>query len=615
MNRDRRSVASVGALGIVRAAIVLFALSIATAAAQSPATPAGTTPGVKTLRVAFPVAETGFDPQATSDLYSDSVQRAIFEPPYGFDYLARPYRRVPRTAAALPQIDEGGRTWTIRVRPGIYFADDAAFSGRKRELTAADYVYSWKRLLDPRVRSPFSWYLQGKVVGADPIVDAARAGGRFDYDAPMEGLVALDRYTLRIRLKEPDYILFGYLCSSPMAAVAREVVERYGDGNGWTMDHPVGTGAFRLKSWRRGQQIVLEANPNFRDERFPEATDAADRARFAAVRGRRLPLVDRVEISIIEEANPRLLAFEGRALDYVNLPPELSDHALDATNALKPEYAARGVALARLTQPALQYAYFNMQDPVVGGYTNDRVALRRALVLAFNTDELIRVVYQGQALPATQPIPPNVPGHDPTLNVAAAYDPAAARAVLDKFGYVDRNGDGWRDLPDGKPLVLTMASTPTTRDREIDEIWQKNLKAVGIRVEFTKQKWPDLLKMGKAGQLQFWRIGWINAYAEGDAFAQLLYGGNIGQTNYARFELPAYDALYRKSRTLPDGPERNKLYRQMSELVAAYNPWALHVFTVESTLVQPWVSGYKKHAYWEHPWLYIGVDSAAVATR
>ena len=161
--------------------------------------------------------------------------------------------------------------------------------------------------------------------------------------------------------------------------------------------------------------------------------------------------------------------------------------------------------------------------------------------MAFNTDELIRVVYQGQALPATQPIPPNVPGHDDTLNVAAPYDPAAARALLDKFGYVDRNGDGWRDLPDGKPLTLVMASTPTTRDREIDEIWQKNLKAIGIRVEFIKQKWPDLLKMGKAGQLQFWRVGWINAYAEGDAFAQLLYGKNIGQTNYARFDLPAYD--------------------------------------------------------------------------
>jgi oligopeptide transport system substrate-binding protein len=568
-----------------------------------------------TLRVAFPVAETGFDPQATSDLYSDHVQRAIFETLYGFDYLARPYKRVPRTAVALPQVDDGGRTWTMRVRAGIHFADDPAFKGVKRELAAADYLYAWKRLLDPRIRSPFSWYVQGKIVGADAVVDAAKKSGRFDYDAPIEGLAALDRYTIRVKLKEPDYILFGYLCSSPMAAVAREVVERYGDTNGWTMDHPVGTGPFTLKSWRRGQQIVLEANANFRDERFPEPADAGDRTQFAALVGKRLPLVDRVDIAIMEESNPRLLAFDSNALDYVNLPAELTDHALDAANHLKPGYAARGVTLERLTQPAVQYAYFNMEDRVVGGYTNDKVALRRAIVMAFNTPELISVVYQGQALPATQPIPPNVPGHDETLNVAAPYDPPAARALLDKFGYVDRNGDGFRDLPDGTPLKLVMASTPTTRDREIDEIWQRNLKAVGIRVEFMKQKWPDLLKMGKAGQLQFWRVGWINAYAEGDAFVQLLYGGNIGQTNYSRFDLPEYNALYRQSRMLPDGAERNRLYRKMSELVAAYNPWALHVYTVEDTLVQPWVRGYRKNAYWEHPWQYIGIDKARLAAK
>src|SRR4029078_3411909 len=127
---------------------------------------------------------------------------------------------------------------------------------------------------------------------------------------------------------------------------------------------------FVLKSWRRGQQIVLEANPSFRDERFPRAADDADRARFWNVEGRKLPLVDRVEISIMEEANPRLLAFDARALDYVNLPPELADHALDASDRLKSDYAARGVSLARVTQPSVQYAYFNMQDPVVGGYTN-----------------------------------------------------------------------------------------------------------------------------------------------------------------------------------------------------------------------------------------------------
>ncbi|HSC22266.1 MAG TPA: ABC transporter substrate-binding protein [Casimicrobiaceae bacterium] len=569
----------------------------------------------KTLRVAFPVAETGFDPQATSDLYSDHVQRAIFETLYGFDYLARPYKRVPRIAAALPTIDDGGRTWTIRLRRGIHFADDPAFGGRKRELTADDYVYSWKRLLDPRVRSPFSWYLQGKIVGAGPVLDAAKKRGKLDYDAPIEGLAALDRYTIRVQLEEPDYILFGYLCASAMAAVAREVIERYADANGWVMDHPVGTGPFMLKSWRRGQQIVLEANPGFRDERFPQPSDADDRTHFAALVGKPLPLVERVEIAIMEESNPRLLAFDSNALDYVNLPPELTDHALDGSNRLKPAYASRGVTLQRLTQPAMQYAYFNMQDPVVGGYDNAKIALRRAIAMAFDTPELVKVVYQGQAIAATQPIPPSVTGHDDALNVAAPYDPAAAKALLDKFGYVDRDGDGFREMPDGKPLALVMASTPTTRDREIDEIWQRNLKAVGIRVDFMKQKWPDLLKMGKAGQLQFWRIGWINAYAEGDAFMQLLYGGNIGQTNYSRFDLPAYDALYRKSRTLPDGPERNAIYRRMSELVGAYAPWVLHVYTIEDTLVQPWVRGYKKNAYWEHPWQYVAVESPRLASN
>src|SRR5438552_10868507 len=242
----------------------------------------------KTIRTAFIVAETGFDPQATSDLYSDSIQRAIFDTLYGFDYLTRPYKRVPRTAAAMPEITEGGRTWTIRVKPGIHFADDPVFKGRKRELTAADYVYSWKRLIDPKVRSPFSWYVQGKIVGAEPVIEAGKKPGRFDYDAPIEGLRALDRYTLRLKLTEPDYIMLGYMTQSPMAAVAREVVEAYGDANGWAQANPIGTGPYQLKTWRRGQQIVLEANPNYRDETFTDSGDPADRELVAKMRGKQL---------------------------------------------------------------------------------------------------------------------------------------------------------------------------------------------------------------------------------------------------------------------------------------------------------------------------------------
>ena len=590
-------------------AIVLLGASMAAAPhAHAAADPA------KVLHVAFPVAETGFDPQASSDLYSDSVQRAIFEPPYGFDYLARPYKRVPRTAAAMPQISDGGRTWIIRIRPGIHFADDPAFKDKPRELTAADYVYSWKRLLDPRMRSPFAWYLEGKIVGAQSVVDAAKRTNRFDYDAPIEGLRAVDRYTIRLSLKDPDYILMGYLCSSPMAAVAREVVERYGDASGWVMANPVGTGPYRLKSWRRGAQIVLEANPSYRAESYPESSDPADRALMAEMKGKSVPRIGRIDIAILEEANPRLLAFDSHTLDYVTLPPELSDKVLDGPR-LKADYVARGVRLGSVVQPSLAYAYFNMQDPVVGGYDKTQIALRRAIGLAINTPEMIRIVYQGQAVLATQLIPPGVTGHDDGLDVATHYDPAAATALLDRLGYIDRNGDGWRDQPDGKPLTITMASTPSGRDRELDELWQRSLKAVGVRIEFMKQKFPDLLKMGKAGQLQMWRLGWINAYAEGDAFVQLLYGGNIGQTNYSRFQRADYDELYRKSRTLPDGPERDRLYRRMSEIMASYDPLNLAVYPVDNTLVQPWVLGYKKHAYWDHPWAYLDLDTARQARK
>ncbi|HVN34241.1 MAG TPA: ABC transporter substrate-binding protein [Casimicrobiaceae bacterium] len=562
----------------------------------------------KTIRVTFPVAETGFDPQATSDYYSSHVERSIFEALYTFDYLARPPKVVPQTAAAMPEISADGKTWTIRIKPGIYFADDPAFKGRKRELVAADYVYSFKRLLDPKMRAPFLWYLDGKIAGADEVLAKAKKDGKLDYDAPMEGLRAVDRYTLRITLKEPDYVLLGYLTQSALAAVAREVIEAYGDASGWAMANPVGTGPYRLAQWRRGQKIVLEANLGYREEYFPEGGEPGDRELIAKMKGKRLPQVGRIDISIIEESNPQLLAFNSGELDYVNVPADLVANVLDPENGLKPEYAKEGVTLHRVTQPALAYTYFNMEDPVVGGYTPEKIALRRAMIMGFNTDEMIRVWWQGQALVATQPIPPGVAGHSPGFVARAPYDPPAARALLDKFGYVDRDKDGFRELPDGKPFTIVMASTPTGRDRERDELWKKNMTAIGIRIEFMKQKWPDLLKMGRAGKLQMWPVGWINTYGEGDAFMQLLYSKNIGQSNYSRFALPEYDELYRKSKRVPDGLERNALYRKMAELVAAYNPWDLGVYRIENTLVRPWVLGYKKHVNLEHAWKYLDVD-------
>jgi oligopeptide transport system substrate-binding protein len=565
----------------------------------------------KTIRVMFPVAETGFDPQTTQDYYSSHIHRAIFDPLYEFSYLARPYRFVPHTAAAMPEISADGKTWTIRVKTGIYFSDDPAFKGKKRELTAADYVYSWKRLLDPKIRAPFLWFIDNKLVGADDVVAKAKETGKFDYDAPIEGLRAVDRYTIRMVLKEPDYLMLSYMTQSPMAAVAREVIETYADVNGWAMANPVGTGAYRLGQWRRGQKIVLEANPNYREEYFPDDGEPADRELIARMKGKRLPQAGRVEVSIIEESNPQLLAFDSRELDYANVPPDLVTNALDpATTKLKPRYTAEGVWLARVMDPALAYCFFNMDDPLVGGYTPDKIALRRAIVMAFNTKDLIDVWYQGQAVRATQPIPPPVAGHSAGFDANIKYDPATAKALLDRFGYKDRDGDGWRDLPDGKPLVLMMGSSTSGRDRERDELWKKSMTAIGIRLDFVKQKWPDLLKMARAGKLQMWPVGWITTYGEGDAFMQLMYGPNSGQSNLGRFVNAEYDELYRASKLVRDGPERNAIYRKMATILAAYTPWDIGVYRYTNTLVRPWMLGYKRHVYYEHPWKYLDIDVA-----
>ena len=561
----------------------------------------------KTLRVAFAAAETGFDPAPIGDIYSQYINKAIFDPLYKYDYLARPYKIVPNTAT-MPEISPDGKTWTIKVKPGIYFADDPVFKGKKRELTAADYVYSWKRILDPKMRSNNLQVFDGKIVGAEPIISAAREGAKFDYDAPMEGLQATDRYTIRLKLNFPSYDLLADLTTSATAAVAREVIDAYGDENHWTMANPVGTGAYRLKEWRRGQKIVLEANPNYREEYFPESSAPEDRPLIAKMRGKKLPIIGRIEISIIDESNPRLLAFQNRELDYVTVPADLPRNVLGPDNKLKPELAAQGIILERGVQPAITYTYFNMEDPVVGGYTKEKIALRRAIGMAFNVDEEINIIRQGQGEPATQPIPPNVAGYNPNIKERQRYDPAAAKALLDKFGYIDRDGDGWRDLPDGKPLKLVMGSDTSALLRQYDELWQRSLSAVGIRVEFVKQKWPDLLKMARYGQLQMWFLGNISTTPEGFAFMSLLYGPHAGFSNLARFNLHEFNKLYEKARTLPDSPERTQVFRKMSELVNAYSPWMLNAFRYENVLVQPWMMGVKYTVFDWHPWKYYDID-------
>ena len=567
----------------------------------------------KTLHVSFAIAENGFDPQAIYDTYSDAICSAIFDPLYTYDYFARPVRMVPNTADGLPQITDGGRTYTIKVKTGIYFASDPAFKGKKRELTAADYVYSIKRIFDPKIRSYDLYLFENSLEGLDAPLARARKTGNFDYDEKIEGLQASDRYTLRIRFRRPEYAFQWWLATRNLAAVAREIVEAYGDESHRVMDHPVGTGPYRLKSWLRGQKIVLEANPDFRDVRFPEPAtgDPIDAATAKGMARRTLPIVGNVEVSIIEEGQPRLLTFERGNLDYLQLatPGSLAANVLDGDH-LKPAFASKGIVLHRGIEPALSFFFFNVDDPVVGGYTPAKIALRRAISLAYDREKAIRILENGQAMPASQPVPPPLFGHDPALTASKTYDPATARALLDKFGYKDRDGDGYRENPDGSTLTVVKASVTDAAARVSDELWKKSMDDIGVRITFLKNKWPELNKMSEAGQLMMWGVGWIASTPDGDPFYSYLYSPNIGTSNDARLRLREYDKLYEQAHALPDGRERSAIFHKMNELIFGYAPWIMATYSYYNVVAQPWLKGFKFNPFKTHQFQYYDVDAA-----
>ncbi len=561
----------------------------------------------KVIRDVFPAGETGFDPVAGNDLYSGTIIQAIFDTLYTYDYLARPSKIVPLAAESLPQITDNGKTYTIKLKKGILFNDDPAFGGKKRELTADDVIYSLKRLADPKIRSPWVFLVEGKFLGLDEEIAAAKASGKFDYDKKLPGLEAVDRYTIRLRLKDTDYNLPYVLAHEPTAIVAREVVEKYAGVDGRVMSNPVGSGPYKLAQWVRSSKIVLEANPNYRGfiwDFVPQ--DAADQKLVAQMKGKKMPQVGRVEVSIIEEDQARWLAFQNRELDIMNMEGPLAPQAISADGKLKPELAAKGIRLDRIVDPEISYVYWNLQDPVVGGLTKEKIALRRAMAMSYNAAEDIKVIRNGQAVEALYPIPPGVVGHVPDWKSSIKYDPVAANALLDRFGY-KKGPDGKRMTPDGKPLVVTLFSRPDTLGRQQDEMWKKSLDAIGIQMDVHKDKFAELLKMEKQCKVMSRPAAWIADYPDGDNFMQLLYGPNIGASNGGCAKIPEYDALYARTLKMPPGPERDKLYQEMTRIAEAYAPWRLTISRYRNQLIQPRVEGYKKHPILHAQWQYLDV--------
>ncbi|GAA4013297.1 ABC transporter substrate-binding protein [Actimicrobium antarcticum] len=578
----------------------IAALLVSSAAqAVSPADPD------KVIRVAFPAADDGFDMVRTQNYYSGFIAETIYETLLTYDYLASPAKLVPKVAEAMPEVTNEGKTYVFRLKKGIHFSDDPAFKGKKRELTAMDFAYSFRRLLDPANRSPSAGLLQGKILGMDSVVAAAKKSGKFDYDAPVAGLQTPDRYTLQIQLTAPDYNFLYVIAYGAMAGSAREVIDAYGAQSG---QHPVGTGAYMLDKYVPRSKVILVANPDYRGSiwDFQPSADPTDLQLIRDMKGKKMPQVGRVEISVIEEEQARWLAFQDKQIDIDWIPQLASRTALDG-DKLKPAFAAQNIRLQRFIEPAISYTFFNMHDPIVGGYTIEKNALRRAIAMSYNTAEDVSIIRQDQAVRAQMVMPPGVVGYDPAYRSSIGYDPVLANKLLDRYGY-KRGADGYRTLPDGKPLVLRINREASVIYQELAELWKRGLDTIGIRAEHPVSNFADNLKSATKCELMMWGGAWSVDYPDGENFMQLLYGPNAHQGNNGCYESPAYDALYRKAISLPPGPERTGLYAQMNRQMEADTAWVLQVLRIRNWVSRPWVQGFKKHPLIHAGWEYLDVD-------
>jgi ABC-type transport system substrate-binding protein len=575
------------------------------AAAQAPA--------AKVLRWGVRTAEAGFDPARIGDQTSFALVGAIFEAPLTYDYLARPARMVPNTAAAMPEVRDEFRHFIVTLRPGIFFADHPLFGGRPRELTAADYVFSIKRFYDPTVIGERLYIFENaQLLGLSELRKAAIAAKTpFPYDTEVPGLRVLDRYRFEIRLGRRSPRFLEVLAAATTAgAVARELHEAHG---GDLSSHPVGTGPFRLASWRRSSLVVLERNPRFRGVRFEGTAPAGDEQAASValhLAGKTLPLLDRVEMHVIIEDQPCWLAFEGGDLDALEVPGTMAPRVVPG-GQLAPYLQRRGVRLQQQLSLGVNFSFFNFDNPVVGGYSPAQVALRRAIALACDNRALLRHGYEDQGVIAQTMIAPGNSGHDPQLvSELARADPARAKALLDLHGFADRNHDGFRERPDGSPLTIELAFPADQRSRLLAEVWQRRMTGIGLRFAFAFMPFPELIRRTLAGSLQMSMMNWSGS-GDGGFFLGLAYGPNAGQSNDARFKLDTFDELFRRQEVLPDGPEREALMQQATRLMLAYMPYVPHLHPMLNEASHARVLGWLRHPVLELRLLHADVETPA----
>ena len=549
-----------------------------------------TAPDEMVLRHALATRLTGLDPGDQRNVTALTIKSQIFEPLYQYHFLKRPYQLVPLLAEAMPEISSDKLIYTIKIKKGVYFQDDECFrSGKGREVNAQDFVFAIERIANIKNLSQNWSIFDDKIVGLDEFREYTKTCKRredVDYSRGVEGLRTPDDYTLVVKLKRPWPQLLTYaLSDTATAPVAKEAVDFYGRD---IMSHPVGTGPFRLKEWRRRSYIVLVRNPTFRGEAYPSEGEPGDaEAGYLDDAGKIMPFADKVVWTIIEEDQPRWFLFLQGKLDSSAIPKDNWSEVITGKSALTEEMKHRGIHLKTFLDPTTFFLGFNMQDPVLGNNKPLRLAISRAI----DREKFIELFRNNRDVVAHGIIPPLIASYDSKIKEKgyARYDPKEARSLLKEAEKVHGG-----KLP---TLKIGMPGTDTFF-RQFGQFFKRQLEAVNLDVEVEYMDGPTYWEKLHTRSLQMFASGTGATLPDAQDLLQSFYSKYWAPgSNSFNYLNPEFDSLYEKIAVMFDSPERRELYRKMELIVLEDCPAAFLNHRVAYALHHDWYKNYKPNVF------------------
>lgn len=540
----------------------------------------------------YPIRTAGpgsMDPVRGSTTYDNQACSHVYETLLQYKYLKRPLELEGLLCEEVPTPTEDGRVYTFKLRKGVVFQDDPCFpDGKGREMVAEDVIYSWKRIADKSIGVKNWWLLTDTIQGFDQYRDDQNSAEQFDYDAPCEGLVALDAHTLQVTLTRPVHRFLYILAMFQTSVVPREAVEMYGTK---ISRHPVGTGPFTMaeKDWQAKKSLDFYRNPTYREDFYPSEWMPEDEQRGLHLdAGKLLPLVDHVRINCFSQDQTMWLEFRTGKLDYAQIPAENYLGAVrKRTRTLKKEFRDEGITYHAV--PLLDFIFrgFNMDDEVVGGTSEKNKKLRQAISLAIDLGEFNDTFYNTQNIVYDGMIPPTLDGHPEGHFCDAAYtgpDLERAAKLLAEAGYP--GGEGLPEI-----VYLTSVSSNSA---EQTEMMARQLSKIGVKLNASLLDFPQLIEAINKKKAMMFSFAWGSDYPDGENNLALFYGPNEAPgSNHYNYKNPEFDRLYEKILSMAPSPERTRIYEHMRDMVLEDVPFIGGMARTRNYLATPWIRNFK----------------------